>query len=83
MRVTAKVMLNSKMESGTGDNRQVVAAFSANYSGGQNSEWAIYTPSLSLNMTLRGEVADQFMIGQEYTLTFEPSEPAPAPPAAL
>lgn len=67
-------MLNSKLESGLGEHRQVVASFSANYAGGKNSEWAIYTPSLQLAMTLKGEIADRFTIGQEYTLTFEPSE---------
>jgi hypothetical protein len=73
MRTTAKVVLNSKHESGTGEHRQVVAAFSANYANGANAEWAIYTPSAQLNMTLKGEVADRFVIGQEYTLTFEPT----------
>lgn len=76
MRVTAKVMLNSKHESGVGEHRQIVAAFSANYAGGANAEWAIYTPALALTMTLKGEVADRFVIGQEYTLTFAPSEPS-------
>lgn len=74
MKTTAKVILNSKLESGVGENRQVQAGFSANYAGGANSEWAIYTPSLALQMNLKGAVADQFEIGQEYTLTFEKSE---------
>lgn len=73
MKTTAKVILNTKTESGVGEHRQVVAAFSANYAGGKNSEWSLYTPSLQLSMTLKGEVADRFEIGTEYTLTFEKS----------
>lgn len=74
MKTTAKVVLNSKLEAGTGDNRSVIASFSANYANGQNSEWAMWTPTLQLSMTLKGEAADRFIIGQEYTLTFEQSE---------
>lgn len=73
MKTTAKIMLNSKLESGVGEHRQVVASFSAHYADGKNSEWAIYTPSLQLAMTLKGEAADRFEIGREYTLTFESS----------
>ncbi len=73
MRTTAKIILNSKLESGVGEHRQVQATFSANYADGKNAAWAIYTPSLQLVMTLKGEVADRFDIGREYTLTFEES----------
>ncbi len=73
MRTTAKVVLNSKLESGVGEHRQIQAVFSANYAGGKNAEWAVYTPSLQLAMTLKGEVGDRFEIGREYTLTFEES----------
>jgi hypothetical protein len=69
--ITAKVTLQSKHESGTGTERQVVAAFTANHGSGVNAEWARYTPSLSLSMSLKGDVADKFVIGQAYTLTFE------------
>lgn len=68
--ITAKVQLQSKLETGVGENRQVVAAFTANYAGGANAEWSKFTPSLQLNMTLKGEVADKFTIGQAYTLQF-------------
>jgi hypothetical protein len=74
VRITAKVMLNSKMESGVGDNRNVALSFSANYADGKNAEWAIWTPNLALTMTVKGEVADKFVIGQEYTLTFSEDE---------
>lgn len=74
--ITAKVVLLSKLESGVGEHRQVVAAFNANYAGGKNDEWAIYTPSLTLNMTLKGAVADKFVVGQAYELQFI-EEPSP------
>jgi hypothetical protein len=67
---TAKIILNSKLESGVGENRGVALSFSANYAGGKNAEWAIWTPTLNLTMNVKGEVADKFVIGQEYTLTF-------------
>jgi hypothetical protein len=70
MPTTAKVMLNSKLESGVGDNRAVVLTFSANYAEGKNSEWAMWTPTLQLTMTVKGAVADQFNVGGQYTLTF-------------
>lgn len=72
--VIAKVTLNSKLTSGVDAQRQVVASFTADYANGRNAEWAIYTPSLQLTMTLRGEVADRLTIGQAYTLTFEETE---------
>lgn len=75
MITTAKVILNSKSESGVGAHRQVVVNFSANYANGQNADWAKYTPSLDLTMMLNGDASDRFKIGQEYTLTFEESVP--------
>jgi hypothetical protein len=71
MKTTAKVMLNSKLESGVGEHRQIQASFSANYADGRNKEWAVYTPSLQLTISLKGELGDRFEIGREYTLTFE------------
>lgn len=69
--ITAKVWCNSKTESGTGEDRQVAVRFNADYRDGRNKEWARWTPSLDLSVTLKGEVADKFAIGQGYTLTFE------------
>lgn len=36
-----------------------------------NKEWAKYTPSLNIQMTVTPEVADQFEQGSAYRLTFE------------
>lgn len=72
--VTAKVVCNSKQESGEGTDRVVTVNFSADYADERNKEWAANTPSLSLTMTLKGPVADRFEAGDRYTLTFEPEE---------
>lgn len=68
--ITAKVTCSSKTESGEGDNRQVVVAFMPDYADGRNKEWSLYTPALSLSMTLKGAVADRFEQGKAYTLQF-------------
>lgn len=68
--ITAKVAVQSKHESGVGEHRQVVVAFTPDYNDGRNKEWSVYTPALSLSMTLKGEVADRFQVGQSYTLQF-------------
>lgn len=70
MRVTAKIICNSKNESGEGEDRQVNVSFLPDYADGRNKEWARYTPGLSLTMGLKGAVADQFDVGSAYTLTF-------------
>lgn len=70
--VTAKVACNSKFITGAGEHRQAVVKFSADMSL-ENKEWALYTPALTLEMTLRGDVADRFEPGQAFTLTFEPT----------
>lgn len=70
MQVTAKVKLDRKDE-GAG---QVSLAFSPDYADGRNAEWAAYTPALSLQMTVKPEVATHFEQGKPYTLTFEPTE---------
>lgn len=70
--VTAKVMVSNKVETGVGEDRQATVTFVADYNDDRNREWARFTPSLSLAMTLRGEVADRFEAGQAFTLTFTP-----------
>lgn len=69
--ITAKVTCHLKQESGEGDARQVVVTFIPDYADGRNKEWSLYTPALSLQMTVKGSVADQFEPGRAYTLTFE------------
>lgn len=68
--ITAKVQCSSKNETGEGDSRQAVVTFSPDYADGRNKEWSLYTPALSLSMTLKGAVADRFEPGKAYTLQF-------------
>jgi hypothetical protein len=68
--VTAKVQCQSKSETGEGESRQVVVTFTPDYADGRNKEWSLYTPALSLSMTLKGAVADRFEQGARYTLQF-------------
>lgn len=72
--ITAKVLCQHKIESGEGDQRQAVVNFLPDYADGRNKEWSLYTPNLSLSMTLKGAVADQFEAGKSYTLTFTPED---------
>jgi hypothetical protein len=67
MNVTAKVILNDK---GVANDGQVQLVFNADYADGRNKEWAKYTPALSLTMAVTESVAQQFDLGQGYTLTF-------------
>lgn len=69
--VTAKVTLNSKVETGEGDDRQARLIFNADYADGRNKEWAKYTPALNLDMTVNAPVGDLFEAQGKYTLTFE------------
>lgn len=52
--ITAKVVCNSWTASGEGEQRQVVVTFLPDYADGRNKEWSLYTPALSLSMTLKG-----------------------------
>lgn len=72
--ITAKVTCSSKVESGEGDKRQAVLTFGADYADGRNKEWSLYTPALSMSMTVKGEVADRFEPSQRYTLQFVQDE---------
>lgn len=74
MTITAKIRCTSKMGTGEGDNRTTPVSFAPDYQDGRNQEWAFATPSLQLNMTLRGAAADHFEVGKKYTLTFTPEE---------
>lgn len=73
MSITAKVKLESK-ESCSWDPSQVQLHFSPDYNDGRNKEWADATPALSLNMTVKGDVASAFNTGDAFTLTFDKSE---------
>lgn len=70
-KVTAKVYVSNRTEMNDG---QVTVAFSPDYKEGRNSEWAKYTPALSLTMVVKKEVADHFPGGRAFTLVFDPED---------
>jgi hypothetical protein len=70
-KITAVAALYSKGESSAG---QTALAFSADYNDERNKEWAKYTPGLSINMTVLDSVAENFVQGARYLLTFERAE---------
>ena len=72
--ITAKVKCAQKVETGEGDDRQATLTFQADYADDRNKEWAKYTPSLQLGMTVIGSVADRFEAGKAYTLQFVEDE---------
>jgi hypothetical protein len=74
MNVTAKIVCQTKQETGEGDDRTANVSFAPDYNDGRNKEWARWTPGLSLTMGLKGSVADQFEVGKAYTLTFTPED---------
>ena len=75
MDVTAKVTLSSKSVNGEGTAYEaVLLGFMPDYADGRNKAWAVATPSLSLSMTVKPEVAAYFHQGRAYTLTFSPNE---------
>jgi hypothetical protein len=68
--ITAKVIVATKTQVGEAEGRQVTVAFTADYGDERNKEWALYTPALSLSMTLKGDVGDRFNPGDRFTLQF-------------
>jgi hypothetical protein len=66
---------NLKQEYGEGDKRYATIGFCADYADGLNKEWAQATPYLDLRMTVRGDVADRFVQGGHYTMTFAQDGP--------
>lgn len=74
--ITAKIKVLSKSASGEGDDRQVAVSFLPDYADGRNQEWSRWTPAMSLSMTLKGAVADQFEVGDTFTLQFVKDDPA-------
>jgi hypothetical protein len=71
MSTTAKITCQAKNVQSEGtENEQVQLTFVPDYNDGRNQEWARFTPALSLTMTVKPEVAEQFEAGKHYTLTF-------------
>lgn len=77
-KVSAKVILGSKIQYAWGTQERegdYLLSFHADYADGRNKEWAAASPSLSIQMTVRPDVAKLFDQGERYTLYFEKEEP--------
>ena len=70
MTMTAKIVLQSKVESGEDADRVAALHFQADYADDRNKEWARWTPALGLTMTVKGSLADRLSTGQKFLLTF-------------
>lgn len=68
MAMTAKVKLYSISKGA----EQTQLSFSADYAEGRNKEWALNTPILNLTMSVKNGIAEDYNVGQAFTLTFEP-----------
>lgn len=76
-KISAKVILGSKIQYAWGTQERegdYLLGFHADYADGRNKEWAAASPSLSLQMTVRPDVAALFEQGGRYTLYFEKDE---------
>lgn len=69
--ITAKIKCTSKE---VAYNDQYRVRFQPDYADGRNKAWAEATPTLMLDMTVKGGVAGLFEPGDAYTLTFTPTE---------
>jgi hypothetical protein len=67
--ITAKVKLMTRDQHVAGG--QVSLTFVADYQDDRNKAWAEATPALSVSMTVKADVAEEFQQGDAFTLTFE------------
>jgi len=68
-----KITAVAKCRKGTpGDMTQV--GFQADYGDERNKAWAPFTPTLSVSMGVKNEVAEKFVQGGRYMITFELAE---------
>lgn len=72
--ITAKVKVGTRVENRDADDNvySVNLQFFADYADDRNKEWSYATPAISVQMTVKPEVAEHFPVGQAFTLTFEP-----------
>lgn len=64
---TAKVFVSGEQSAGDG---QTTLSFTADYADGANKEWAKYTPSLNVSMTVLDEVAEGINYGDKFDVVF-------------
>lgn len=68
---TARVFVSGESSNGAGETN---LSFNADYADGKNKEWAKFTPSLSLSMTVLDVVAEGVAYGDKYELVFRKLE---------
>lgn len=68
-RFTAKVKVASRGEEA--GQSHVTVVFGPDYEQGRNQDWAESTPTLSLQMRVKPELAASLSNGDTFTLTFE------------
>lgn len=76
MSTTTKAIVQSKQEyADSAGGSSFTIKFSADYHNNEfNKQWAKYTPSLSFELNVIPLVADNFKVGQSFTVTFTPNE---------
>lgn len=72
--ITAKVQVGTRIENRDANDNvySVNLQFFADYADDRNKEWSYATPAISVQMTVRPEVAEHFPANGRFTLTFEP-----------
>jgi len=72
--VAEKVTAVAKCQVHEQANDQVLVSFTADYEDERNKAWAKYTPALSASLTVLPEVAEKFVNGGRYLMSFELAE---------
>jgi hypothetical protein len=73
-KITAVAVLQTKVTTESASGATTTLQFSADYQDERNKQWAAYTPSLNLQMSVRPDVADLFDLQGRYLLSFEKQE---------
>lgn len=76
-RSNLRMWVSGKQEWGDNQNRYASITLSCDYGDGRNKEWASASPSAVLQMTVKGEVADLYNLGDKVTVVLENYGPAP------
>lgn len=73
MATTLKTKCTSKQTPGGGGDSTTTLIFGPDYEDGRNSEWAAFTPALTVTFTVKNEIADRWEQGNAYTFTIDES----------
>jgi hypothetical protein len=73
VRITAKARCEGNSPSDYPPDTHRVS-FAPDYQDGRNKEWAAATPTLQITLGMQSSVAENFVVGDKYTVTFEKTE---------